>query len=172
MKYKRAYEYKEAYEIIKILENKAYIANDRARTIIGKPYGNGSSDSIRFDERGAIFSYEHNTACHCHPEYITETYLIPWEWMDGIVTKYIIPPEQNIGEFALTELQNESNDETQLIALIEKHKIKLEENRLEVERQRQERIKEDEEENKRRRLEFEKAEFERLSKKFATPDYI
>jgi hypothetical protein len=157
--------YKEIYEDIKLLQDKAKDADYKASEIIGKPYGNG--DFLRFDEKGAIFSYEYNNSCHCHPEYVTESYLIPFEWIDAIVTKYVIPPEQNIIEPILEAEYNESLDYTQLTALLHAHKAKIEEDKVKEE-ERRKRIQEDDEKKVREEREKkEREEFERLSKKYS-----
>lgn len=47
-------------------------------------YG-GNSDpyrQIEFEDSTFVASFEHNTACNCHPEYETHSVRLPIEWLD------------------------------------------------------------------------------------------
>ena len=160
---KCTYEY--AKKTMDAMIEKAQTANSIAERIIGDPYCRG--DFVKFTNEGAKFAYEYNSACHCHPEYHTVDYLIPAEWINAIETKYIIPPERNIGEWALSEYENESEDTTLLTAIIKEHKAKLEADKIELERIKQEQKKAYDERTKILQEQREREEFEMLSKKFA-----
>lgn len=66
--------------------NLAQHIDNLAAKLIGKPYGTGEFDSM--ENHGCIFSFKYNSACHCHPEYVKEFYLIPAEWFNALEILY------------------------------------------------------------------------------------
>lgn len=55
-------------------------------------------------EEGFEMEVEYNESCRCHPEYMTDQFNVPWEW----INKYNLNPEQT--ELELETLIEEQKD--------------------------------------------------------------
>lgn len=148
--------YKELFSSTERIKDRADFADRVAAEILGKPFGLGNIRSI--DENGVSFDYEYNNACHCHPEYMTDEYFIPAEWLDfELYTDY---------EYRIPDSEAEQNVRNLILAK------KAEEDRKAAERKEKERI-EAEATAAALRAETERREketFERLKAKYESKD--
>ena len=74
--------YNEFFEQYQEIERKIQIIRGFAEEILGRDYR--ETDNLSIQGNGILCSYEYNDSCNCHPEYVTNSYTIPAEWIDAI----------------------------------------------------------------------------------------